>query len=125
MTNSVKAASMIRLTVAQAIVKYLQVQHSERDGQQRRLIPAMFGIFGHGNVAGMGQALEEFGAELPYYRPNNEQAMVHTAAGFAKANRRLATLACSSSIGPGATNMISGAATATINRLPVLLIPAD
>jgi 3D-(3,5/4)-trihydroxycyclohexane-1,2-dione acylhydrolase (decyclizing) len=83
------------------------------------------GIFGHGNVAGLGQAIEEFGAELPYYRPNNEQAMVHTASGFAKATRRLATFACSASIGPGATNMISGAATATINRLPVLLLPAD
>ncbi|MCC7447892.1 MAG: 3D-(3,5/4)-trihydroxycyclohexane-1,2-dione acylhydrolase (decyclizing) [Anaerolineae bacterium] len=115
----------IRLTVGQAIVRYLQSQYSERDGAQRRLIPAMFGIFGHGNVAGLGQALEAIGSELPFYRPNNEQSMVHTAAGFAKASRRLATLACSSSIGPGATNMITGAATATINRLPVLLFPAD
>lgn len=115
----------LRLTVGQAIVKYLQGQYSERDGAQRRLIPAMFGIFGHGNVAGLGQALEAVGSELPFYRPNNEQSMVHTAAGFAKASRRLATLVCSSSIGPGATNMITGAATATINRLPVLLFPAD
>ena len=114
-----------RLTMAQALVEYLQVQHSERDGQTRRLIPAIFGIFGHGNVTGMGQALEEYGAELPYYHPCNEQSMVHTAAGFAKAKRRLATLACTSSIGPGATNMISGAAAATINRLPVLLLPGD
>jgi 3D-(3,5/4)-trihydroxycyclohexane-1,2-dione acylhydrolase (decyclizing) len=111
--------------MAQAVVKYLQLQHSERDGQSRRLIPAMFGIFGHGNVCGMGQALEECGEGLPYYQPCNEQSMVHTAIGFAKANRRLATLACTASIGPGSTNMITGAATATINRLPVLLLPSD
>ncbi len=115
----------IRLTVAQALVKYLQVQYSERDGATRRLIPAMFGIFGHGNVAGLGQALFEYGQELPHYQPRNEQAMVHTAAGFAKANRRLATLACTASIGPGSTNMITGAATATVNRLPVLLLASD
>ncbi len=114
-----------RLTVGQAIVKYLQVQYSERDDHQRRLIPAMFGIFGHGNVAGFGQALQANASQMPFYRPNNEQSMVHTASGFAKASRRLATLACTSSIGPGATNMITGAATATINRLPVLLFPAD
>jgi len=115
----------VQLTVAQAIVKYLQVQYSERDGNRRRLIPAVFGIFGHGNVAGLGQALFEYGDELPYYQPCNEQAMVHTACGFAKSTCRLATLACSSSIGPGSTNMITGAATATINRLPVLLLPSD
>ena len=115
----------VRLTMAQALVKYLQVQHSERDGQSRRLIPAIFGIFGHGNVAGLGQALHEVGRDLPYYQPCNEQSMVHTASGFARANFRLATLACTSSIGPGATNMITGAATATINRLPVLLLPSD
>src|SRR5215471_19270529 len=101
-----------RLTMAQALVKYLQAQYSERDGKSRRLIPAIFGIFGHGNVAGLGQALYECGQDLPYYQPRNEQSMVHTAAGFAKANLRLATLACTSSIGPGATNMITGAATA-------------
>ena len=115
----------VRLTVAQALVKYLQVQFSRRDGRSRRLIPAMFGIFGHGNVAGLGQALYEYGADLPYYQPCNEQSMVHTAAGYAKANYRLATMACTSSIGPGATNMLTGAATATINRLPVLLLPSD
>ncbi|HBY99250.1 MAG: 3D-(3,5/4)-trihydroxycyclohexane-1,2-dione acylhydrolase (decyclizing) [Ardenticatenaceae bacterium] len=115
----------IRLTMAQALVNYLQVQYSERDGHTRRLIPAIFGIFGHGNVAGLGQALVEYGRELPYYQPSNEQSMVHTASGFAKANRRLATFACTSSIGPGATNMVTGAATATINRLPVLLLPSD
>src|SRR5260221_70822 len=98
-----------RLTVGQAIVKYLQVQYSERDDHQRRLIPAMFGIFGHGNVAGFGQALQANASQMPFYRPNNEQSMVHTASGFAKASRRLATLACTSSIGPGATNMIKAA----------------
>jgi 3D-(3,5/4)-trihydroxycyclohexane-1,2-dione acylhydrolase (decyclizing) len=115
----------VRLTVAQALVRFLQVQHSRRDGEERRLIPALFGIFGHGNVAGLSQALVEYGDELPYYQPFNEQSMVHTAAGYAKANNRRATLACSSSIGPGATNMITGAALATINRLPVLLLPSD
>lgn len=121
-TNNQKT---IRLTMAQAMVKYLQVQYSERDGRTRRLIPAIFGIFGHGNVAGLGQALQEYGHDLPYHQTRNEQSMVHTASGFAKANRRLATLACTSSIGPGATNMVTGAATATINRLPVLLLPSD
>lgn len=119
------SSERLRLTMAQAIVKYLQMQFSERDGQIRRLIPGMFGIFGHGNVAGMGQALTEYGQHLTYYQPCNEQAMVHTAIGFAKASQRLATLACCSSIGPGATNMVTGAATATINRLPVLLLPSD
>jgi len=119
------AKETIRLTMAQALVKYLQVQYSERDGERRRLIPALFGIFGHGNVAGIGQALFEYGQDLPYYQPCNEQSMVHTAIGFAKANLRRATFACSSSIGPGATNMITGAATATINRIPVLLLPSD
>lgn len=114
-----------RLTTAQAVVRYLQQQFSERDGRNRRFIPAMFGIFGHGNVAGMGQALEECGADLPYYQPCNEQSMVHTATGYAKANLRLATLACTASIGPGSTNMVTGAALATVNHLPVLLFPSD
>ena len=114
-----------RLTMAQAVVKYLTVQYSELDGARRRLIPAIFGIFGHGNVSGLGQALEQSGGELPYYQTRNEQSMVHTAAGFARAARRTQTLACTSSIGPGATNMVTGAATATINRMPVLLLPSD
>jgi 3D-(3,5/4)-trihydroxycyclohexane-1,2-dione acylhydrolase (decyclizing) len=101
------------------------VQVSERDSQEHRLIPALFGIFGHGNVAGLGQALYEHGQDLPYYQPRNEQSMVHTACGYAKARNRLATFACAASIGPGSTNMITGAALATINRLPVLLLPAD
>ncbi len=117
--------STVHLTTAQALVKFLQVQFSELDGESRRLIAGVFGIFGHGNVAGMGQALFEYGEDLPYYQPCNEQSMVHTATAFAKANRRLATMACTSSIGPGATNMVTGAATATLNRLPVLLLPGD
>ena len=120
-----QSSNKTRLTMAQALVKYLSVQFSERDGKERRLIPAIFGIFGHGNVAGVGQALYEYGQDLPYYQPRNEQSMVHTACGYAKANNRLATLACASSIGPGATNMVTGAALATINRLPVLLLPSD
>lgn len=115
----------VRLTTGQALVRWLAAQWSERDGERRRAIPALFGIFGHGNVLGLGQALAQEGAELPLYQPKNEQAMVHTALGYAKAARRLQTLACTSSIGPGATNLLTGAATATVNRLPVLLLPAD
>src|SRR5438067_2541222 len=114
-----------RLTTAQAIVRYLQVQFSERDSVRRRVIPAAYGLFGHGNVVGLGEALDEMGEDLPFYQTKNEQAMVHIAIGFAKANRRLSTLACFASIGPGSTNMITGAATATGNRVPVLLFPAD
>src|SRR5260370_20945815 len=95
--NTPPRQDTIRLTMAQAVVKYLQVQHSERDGHARRLIPAMFGIFGHGNVCGMGQALEECGQDLPYYQPCNEQSLFHTAIGFSKPNRRLATHACTAS----------------------------
>src|SRR5947209_12685207 len=115
----------VRLTVGQAIVRYLQQQFSERDGQEQRLIAGMLGIFGHGNVAGLSQALLEYGQNLPFRQAHNEQSMVHCAAGFAKASQRRSTLACTSSIGPGATNMITGAAGATINRLPVLLFPSD
>ena len=119
------AEETVRLTTAQAVVRYLTVQWSESDGERRRLIPAIFGIFGHGNVCGLGQALQEHGRELPYYQPKNEQAMVHTAIGYAKATRRLSTLACTASIGPGSTNLVTGAATATTNRLPVLLLASD
>lgn len=116
----------IRLTAAQALVRFLQVQFSERDGVQRRLVPAIFGIFGHGNVCGIGPALEEdAGRGLRLYQPKNEQAMVHTAIGYAKANRLLSTLACTASIGPGSTNLATGAATATVNRIPVLLLASD
>jgi 3D-(3,5/4)-trihydroxycyclohexane-1,2-dione acylhydrolase (decyclizing) len=113
-----------RLTVAQAIVAFLQGQYSSRDGQQHRFIEGCFGIFGHGNVCGIGQALEQ-DPGLRYYLCRNEQAMVHTAAAFAKSAFRMRTLACTTSIGPGATNMITGAAAATINRVPVLLLPGD
>jgi 3D-(3,5/4)-trihydroxycyclohexane-1,2-dione acylhydrolase (decyclizing) len=113
-----------RMTMAQAIVAYLQNQYSARDGKEHRFIEGIFGIFGHGNVAGMGQALEQ-DPGLKYHLCRNEQAMVHTAAAFAKANFRMRTLACTTSIGPGATNMVTGAAVATVNRLPVLLLPGD
>jgi 3D-(3,5/4)-trihydroxycyclohexane-1,2-dione acylhydrolase (decyclizing) len=119
------ASGTRRLTTAQALVAYLSVQHSERDGRRRRLIPGLFGIFGHGNVVGLGQALEEYGQELPFYQGKNEQAMVHAAIGYAKATNRTATLACAGSVGPGAMNMLTGAGTATANHLPVLLLPAD
>ncbi len=115
----------VRLTTAQALVKYLQAQHSERDGDRRRLIPGIFGIFGHGNVIGLGQALEELGEGLPFFQGRNEQSMVHAAAAYAKTTRRRQTLACTASIGPGSTNMVTGAAGATINRLPVLLLAGD
>ncbi|MGI8959204.1 MAG: 3D-(3,5/4)-trihydroxycyclohexane-1,2-dione acylhydrolase (decyclizing) [Bryobacteraceae bacterium] len=113
-----------RLTTAQAIVKFLEKQYVSRDGKEHRFFEGCFGIFGHGNVAGMGQALEE-NASFPYYLSRNEQAMVHTAAAFAKMSNRLRTLACTTSIGPGATNMVTGAAAATVNRIPVLLLPGD
>lgn len=118
-------ATRSRLTVGQAIVRYLVAQSSERDGRVQRLIPAMSGVFGHGNVGGLGEALFVAGDSMRYYQARNEQAMVHEAVGFARANLRLSTLACTSSIGPGSTNMVTGAATATINRIPVLLLPAD
>src|SRR6185503_3450540 len=113
------------LTAAQAVVLYLQQQFTERDGQRQRLIAGIFGIFGHGNVVGLGQAIAAAGPGLPYYQPRNEQSMVHCAIGYAKAMRRMSTFACTSSIGPGATNMVTGAATAHLNRLPVLLLPGD
>jgi 3D-(3,5/4)-trihydroxycyclohexane-1,2-dione acylhydrolase (decyclizing) len=120
------SASTRRLTAAGAIVEFLKRQYVERDGARHRLVNGVFGIFGHGNVAGLGQALDDYGGEeLPYHQPKNEQAMVHTAIAFAKARRGLGTFACTSSVGPGATNMVTGAATATINRLPVLLLPGD
>ena len=115
----------IRMTTAQAITSFLVQQYVERDGLEQRFFAGIFGIFGHGNVTGLGQALEEVGQDLRFYQPKNEQAMVHTAAAYAKAKNRLQTFACTSSIGPGATNMVTGAAGATINRMPVLLLPGD
>jgi 3D-(3,5/4)-trihydroxycyclohexane-1,2-dione acylhydrolase (decyclizing) len=114
----------IRLTTAQAIVRFLKVQYSSRDGVAQPFFAGCFGIFGHGNVAGIGEALQE-NPDVPYYLCRNEQAMVHTAAAFAKMSNRLRTLVCTTSVGPGATNMVTGAAGATINRLPVLLLPGD
>jgi 3D-(3,5/4)-trihydroxycyclohexane-1,2-dione acylhydrolase (decyclizing) len=111
--------------MAQALVRFLAAQHVERDGVERRFFEGCFGIFGHGNVAGIGQALAEHPDLLRYYQARNEQAMVHAASGFARMRNRLATLACTTSVGPGATNMVIGAAQATINRLPVLPLPGD
>ena len=113
-----------RLTTAQALIEFLKNQYVSRDGQERQFFAGCFGIFGHGNVAGIGQALQQH-PDFRYYHARNEQAMVHTAAAFAKMNNRLRTFACTSSIGPGATNMVTAAAGATINRLPVLLLPGD
>ena len=119
----------MRLTVGQALVRFLAAQYSERDGSEQRLVAGCFGIFGHGNVAGVGQALLEAELDgtpdLRYLMARNEQGMVHAAVGYARMRNRLSTLACTSSIGPGATNMVTGAALATINRLPVLLLPGD
>lgn len=124
-------APTVRLTVGQALVRFLTQQYSERDGDERRLIAGTFGIFGHGNVAGVGQALLQNSVDakeddaMPYWLMRNEQGGVHAAAGFAKETRRRQTLAVTTSIGPGATNMVTGAALATTNRLPVLLLPSD
>jgi 3D-(3,5/4)-trihydroxycyclohexane-1,2-dione acylhydrolase (decyclizing) len=116
---------MTRLTVAQALVRFLAVQETERDGRRERLIAGCYGIFGHGNVAGLGQALHQYRDLLPFFPARNEQGMVHIAAGYARQRNRLGTFACTTSVGPGATNMVTGAALATINRLPVLLLPGD
>jgi len=118
-------SGMTRLTVAQALVRFLAVQETERDGRRERLIAGCYGIFGHGNVAGLGQALHQYREMLPFHPARNEQGMVHIAAGYARQRNRLGTFACTTSVGPGATNMVTGAALATINRLPVLLLPGD
>ncbi|MFF1292187.1 MULTISPECIES: 3D-(3,5/4)-trihydroxycyclohexane-1,2-dione acylhydrolase (decyclizing) [unclassified Streptomyces] len=117
--------STTRLTVAQALVRFLAAQYTERDGVRQRLIGATWGIFGHGNVAGLGQALIEYGDDMPYHQGRNEQSMVHAAIGYARQSNRLSTHAVTTSIGPGATNLVTGAALATINHLPVLLLPGD
>lgn len=113
-----------RLTVAQATIEFLKNQYVERDGTEQPFFAGCFGIFGHGNVAGLGQALQE-NPDFRYYQCRNEQSMVHTAVAYAKVKNRLSTFVCTTSIGPGATNMLTGAALATINRLPVLLLPGD
>jgi 3D-(3,5/4)-trihydroxycyclohexane-1,2-dione acylhydrolase (decyclizing) len=125
--------STTRLTVAQALVRFLSVQYTERDGVRRRLIDATWGIFGHGNVAGLGQALIEYATApdeqtlpaMPFHQGRNEQSMVHAAVGYARQSNRLSAHAVTTSIGPGATNLVTGAALATINHLPVLLLPGD
>ena len=114
----------LRLTTSQALIRFLMQQHVSRDGRTQPFFAGAWGIFGHGNLAGLGQALQQY-PEFPYYLARNEQAMVHSATAFAKMKDRLAAMACTSSIGPGATNMVTGAATATINRIPVLLLPGD
>ncbi|MEU9848375.1 3D-(3,5/4)-trihydroxycyclohexane-1,2-dione acylhydrolase (decyclizing) [Streptomyces sp. NPDC047985] len=114
-----------RLTTAQALVAFLARQYTERDGRRQRLISATWGIFGHGNVAGIGQALVESGRSMPYFQGRNEQAMVHAAVGYARQTDRLSAHAVTTSIGPGATNLVTGAALATVNHLPVLLLPGD
>ena len=116
--------STIRLTMSQAIIGFLKNQYVQRDGIKQSFFAGCFGIFGHGNVAGIGQALQQ-NPDFRYYQARNEQAMVHTASAFAKMKNRLQAFACTSSIGPGATNMVTGAAAATVNRLPVLLLPGD
>src|SRR3712207_4567270 len=119
----------VRLTVAQALVRFLANQYSERDGVERRLITGCWGIFGHGNVAGIAQGLLEAhttgSADMPYHLARNEQGMVHAAVGYARTLNRLQTMACTASVGPGSTNMLTGAAVATTNRQPVLLFPSD
>src|SRR3984893_14142801 len=113
-----------RVTMAQAVITFLKNQYVERDNGEQPFFAGCFGIFGHGNVGGIGQALQQM-PEFRYYQARNEQAMVHAATAYAKVKNRLQAFACTSSIGPGATNMVTGAATATINRLPVLLLPGD
>ena len=113
-----------RLTMAQAVISFLKSQYVERDGVEQRFFAGCFGIFGHGIIGGIGQALQQY-PDFRFYQTRNEQAMVHTATAYAKVKNRLQTFACTSSIGPGATNMVTGAATATVNRLPVLLMPGD
>jgi len=115
----------IRLTLGQAIVRFMMNQYVERDGEENAFFAGCWGIFGHGNIGGVAQALQQYGPAFPYYQTRNEQAMVMTAMGYAKMKNRKQTFACLSSIGPGATNMVTGAATATVNRIPVLLLAGD
>src|SRR3954449_8978457 len=115
----------MRLTAAQALIRFLAEQHVERDGVEQQFFGGCFGIFGHGNVAGIGEALYESPELLPYHQARSEQGMVHVASGYARMKNRLGALVCTTSIGPGATNMVTGAALATVNRLPVLLLPGD
>src|SRR5205807_9782066 len=117
--------SVTRLTMAQALLRFLSSQYVERDGVEQQFFAGVWGIFGHGNVAGIGEALFESPYLLQYHMARNEQSMVHIAVGYARMKDRLATFACTTSIGPGATNLVTGAALATVNRIPVLLLPGD
>src|SRR5439155_11725514 len=117
--------STIRLTMAQALVRYLAALHTQTSDGAAPIFAGVFAIFGHGNVAGMGEALYRHRAELPTFRAHNEQAMAHSAIAYAKASFRRRMMACTTSIGPGATNLITAAATAHVNRLPVLFLPGD
>lgn len=115
----------VRLTTGQAVINYLANQYVERDGVETRFFAGLWGIFGHGNIGGIAQAVQQYGPAFPYYLSRNEQAMVHAAVGYAKVTNRLGAFACLTSIGPGATNMVTGAASATINHVPVLLMAGD
>ncbi|WP_144528422.1 3D-(3,5/4)-trihydroxycyclohexane-1,2-dione acylhydrolase (decyclizing) [Peribacillus simplex] len=115
----------IRLTMAQALLKFLDNQYVEFDGKETKFVKGVFGIFGHGNVTGMGEALENHTGDLVYLQGKNEQGMVHSSAAYAKQKNRLEIYACTTSVGPGALNMVAGAGTATVNRIPVLLLPGD
>lgn len=126
------APQTIRLTVGQALIRFLAAQYSERDGHEQRFFAGAFGIFGHGNVAGVGQALLQNALDpapgeepLTFYQARNEQGMVHAATSYARTHNRMQAFACTASIGPGSTNMVTGAALATIDRIPVLLLPSD
>ena len=118
-----------RMTVAQALVEFLGNQWTVDGDIRERTIPGMFGIFGHGNVAGIGQALKQANVDdpelMPYFQARNEQAMVHQSVAYARMHRRRATYASAASVGPGAANMLTGAALATTNRIPALLLPSD
>ncbi|MGO4118974.1 thiamine pyrophosphate-binding protein, partial [Rhizobium ruizarguesonis] len=118
-------AKTIRLTMAQALLRFLDNQYISVDGQERKFVKGVMGIFGHGNVTGMGEALEHFQGELTYIQGKNEQGMAHAAIAYAKQKNRLEIFACTSSIGPGALNMVTAAGTATVNRIPVLFLPGD
>jgi TPP-dependent trihydroxycyclohexane-1,2-dione (THcHDO) dehydratase len=115
----------VKLTMAQALVRYLCAQYTEINGESQRLFNGLFAIFGHGNVAGLGEALQDIGGALPVYRGHNEQSMAHAAIAYAKTMRRQRMMACTTSVGPGATNMVTAAAVAHVNRLPVLLLPGE
>src|SRR4029079_9221864 len=125
MERKILMMNTIRLTMAQALLKFIDNQYVEMDGQEHKFVKGIFGIFGHGNVTGIGEALEYFPTQLTYYQGHNEQGMVHAATAYAKQKNRLEIFACTASIGPGALNMVTAAATATVIRIPVLLLPGD